>query len=266
MSLAIPASLVWFLGGLGILGLGASSSSERFGAKSLLGAYSAVGWLGVIGGTSVLQFGDRWNLESMPVPVALGVAAAGALAVAPLFREDRRVAPLAAFASGAVALVAGGGAAWMALTVEATPWGRGAGLLGAHWAVLAAATAAALTGALAAGRAVVADAPPNSKTLRAHARDATLRAVLLLWVGWFAASLVHRRFLGAVGLGSRSEWFAVGTTLLATGILFAGWEVGDDRAARIRSTAAPIAVAVVVVAGLWLSFGFGSPFGLSLPS
>lgn len=269
MSIVSYSSVAWSLVGVVTVGLAAQSAGEWFDRSPLGLLYSTVGWAGLVGGAVALQFGDQWEVGLMPVPVALEMAAAGALVVAPLSGDRDEIAPLAAGASAVVALAAGGGAIWMARSVGSSPWPNAALLLGANWSLLAASAASALTGAFVAGRSIYrafGDESPESPALRGHARDAATRAVVLLWLGWSAASLVHRQFIGTTGLGSRSEWLAFGATLLATGCLLIGWDLGDDTSARIRSTAAPIAVAAVIVAAIWISFGFGSPFGLSLGS
>lgn len=266
--LASSAVAVGLLG-VATIGMAADTARRAFSRTTAAIVCSGLGWTGLIGGAVVLGFGGEWAADIMPVPVALGMAAGGALVVAPLAGDREEVAPLAVGASVVVALVAGGGALWLAQTSGATPWGDGAILLGAHWALLAAASASAFTGGLVAVRTAYRsyrDESSGSRSLRAHARDAAVRAVVLLWMAWSAGALVHRQFIGTTGLGSRSEWFAIGVTLLATGGLLAGWDLDDEGFARLRSMLAPVWVAVVLVVGIWLSFGFGSPFGLSLGS
>jgi hypothetical protein len=252
-----------------VIGLAYESGQRAFSRSMVALICSVLGWTGLIGGAVVLGFGGEWTADVMPVPVALGMAAAGALVVAPLAGDREEVAPLAVSASVAVALIVGGGAVWLARASGAAPWGDGALLLGAHWALLASAAASALTGASVAVRGLFRasrEEPSPARGLRGHARDAAVRAVVLLWMAWSAGALVHRQFIGSTSLGSRSEWFAIGVTLLAAGGLLVGWEIDEEGFARLRSQLAPIWVAVVVLVGIWLSFGFGSPFGLSLGS
>lgn len=269
MNLAGHTSMAFSWIGLAVIGLSAGRSIRFLDRGALALMYSVVGWTGMLGGAAALQFGERWSLELMPIPVALGVAGAAALVVAPLAGDHEEVVPFAYASSAVVAVVLGAAAIWMARSADATPWSRGAVLFGAHWAVLAASVSSALTGALVASKwcyRATMGAWSGASPLRGYARDAATRAVVLLWLAWPAGALLHGQFLGVTGVGSRSEWFAVGVTLLATGSLLLGWDLRDDTVARIRSIVAPFAVATVIVAGLWVSFGFGSPFALSLGS
>ncbi len=230
---------------------------------------ATLGWLGILTTASLVQFGGRVGMSVAPVPAAFAMAGSAALVVAPVGASSGLVRRLGV---ALPAVVAGAGAAASIAyltTFEPAPWPQGGLLIGVHWGALAASLAAALvapTLRVAAwwkGRSD-GESSEQARILRAFGRDFTARAVALVWLAWTLGVLVHWRFLGAPGLGTRSEWFGLGVALLATGGMMFGWPLDDRRAARIRGGFAAWWVAAVLVAGIWLSFGFGTPFQLSL--
>jgi hypothetical protein len=234
-------------------------------------AGASVGWLGLVVGGVILQFGPRTGLQLAPVPVALGMAGSAALAVVPVARVHRTVRLAATLAAGLVGVGMAGAALWFSSSHPPAPWPSGSLLVGAHWSALAASLTAGVAGAgmaldwgLRAWRG--AEEPETIELVRAHARDFSLRSAALVALAWPLAELIHWRFLGVPGWTSRSEWFGLAVVLLAAGGLMIGWSLEKEPAARIRSALAPIWVALVVGAGIWLSFGFGSPLQLTLGS
>jgi hypothetical protein len=95
------------------------------------------------------------------------------------------------------------------------------------------------------------------------------RAVVLAWLVWPLAELVHWRILGTPGVGSPSEWFALGTVLFATGLVVASPPEATSEESRRRDDsmrqAIPVAVLLVLALGVGLSLAQGAWFGLSLP-
>ena len=227
------------------------------------------GWIALVVDAALLQFGGRVGMAVDPIPTAIAMAGTGALVVIPATTERTTVRRVGAFVGALTAFGAVGAGQWFGSEFGAAPWPSGALLLGAHWTSLGASAAAATIGGLLGlgwvGLARRED-PDSDRVgiVRAHARDSAGRAVVLAWLAWAIAELVHWRFLGTPAVASRSEWFGLGMTLLATGGLLVGWTLGDDTLERIRSAVATVWVAVVLIAGIWLSFGFGSPFQLTV--
>ena len=95
-------------------------------------------------------------------------------------------------------------------------------------------------------------------------RDAFLRAVTFLWLAWFVTMTEHSNLIGAPGMGSPAEWAFVGTLLITTGLLFAGWKHRDDvLGQRLLQLGPGVAFALwCILAGL--SWRFGALPGFSL--
>ena len=239
-----------------------------FRHPKLLVSANGLGWAGILTAAFAVQFGARVGAEVAPVPAGIAMAGAAALVVIPVTVSTAAVrkiaAPVAALLGGAGAA----GAIAFELQIPEAPWADGALLIGAHWATLGAALTAAAIGAALQLRTAFGGETEEGASIAeiaaAFGRDYSARAIALIWLAWTLAILVHWRYLGAPGLGSRSEWFGLGVVCLASGGLLLGWRLGGGRAARFRRIAAAIWVAGVLAAGIWLSFGFGSPFQLSL--
>lgn len=244
-----------------------------FGVDRSAPVASLAGWIGLVGGAVALYAGQG-SFEPAPVPTAFLMAASAALAILPAAGDSGA----ARFAGALASTLVGGGLGSAALVFASssppTPWSEGAILIGVHWAALGAAATTALAGVLLVAGWVFrivrsSDAEGAEKEafrLRAGARDAAARGVALIWLAWPLARMIHWRFLGTPGVGSRSEWFGLGITLVATGALLVGWDLDESRSARLRSAAGPVAVAAAIITGVWIAFGFGSPFALSLGS
>lgn len=236
------------------------------GRGGLATAAAGFGWAGILAGAFLLQFGPRMGAPVAPLPVAFAMAGSAGLVVAPIGAESSFVVRI----TSAVAALAGGGgvgaAVWATRNLAEAPWPRGAVLVASHWSALGAAVSAAAMGAALTLAWLVLqrrEAPAQRLRIgRAFARGAAARAVVFLWLAWTLAQLVHWRFLGTPSVGSRSEWFGLGITLLATGGVLVGWSL--DSQARYRAALGVLLVAASVLAGVALSFGFGSPLQLTL--
>lgn len=242
-----------------LVGLAAAWTRGR-----LVMATATLGWLGILVGAVCVQFGPRMGVTVAPVPTALAMAGSAALVVVPAATSTEFVRRAG---TAVPALVAGGGTAaslWHLIEVGEASWPQGALLIGTHWSALGAALSAALVGPLL--QLAGGGEGETARAIRSFGRDFSARAVAFVWLAWTLAILVHWRFLGAPGIGARAEWFGLGMTLLATGGLLFGWSLEDDRASRFRAVTASLWVAGVLVAGVWLSFAFGSPFQLAIGS
>lgn len=101
----------------------------------------------------------------------------------------------------------------------------------------------------------------NAQDLRL-ARDLCVRAVGLLWLGWFLAVLLHSSAVGALGIFGAGEWIHVGLTLLATCLLFVGWRTAERPGRMVWTVFAALYVPAWVVL-LAVSWGFHALLGLS---
>lgn len=229
---------------------------------------AGMGWLGLMTAAFAVQFGDRVGLEVAPIPASIAMAGAAALVVFPVTASTDAVRKVGGTVAGLLAIAGAGGAVAFEVMIAGAPWPNGALLLAAHWATLGAAVSSALIGAVlqvGPGRVAFEDGASSvAESAAAWGRDCSARAVGLVWLAWTLAILVHWRFLGAPGIGSRAEWFGLGISCLVTGGLLLGWRLGRGTGARVRRVAAAIWVAGVLIAGIWLSIGFGSPFQLTL--
>jgi len=231
-----------------------------------LTAAAGLGWLGILTAAFAVQFGPRVGLSVAPIPASIAMAGSAALVVVPVTAETSRVRTIGGTIAACLAIAGAGGAIAFEMNVSEAPWPDGALLLGAHWAALGAAVSAALIGAsLQIGQGIgTDDAPEIAAAAAAWGRDCSARAVALVWLAWTLAILVHWRYMGAPGIASRAEWFGLGIGCLATGGLLLGWRLGQGWGAKSRRIAASIWVAAVLIAGIWLAIGFGSPFQLTL--
>jgi hypothetical protein len=258
----------WSIGFGIVAGLAAlwSIRGRRIGATVAVG----VGWFGLLVVGIGLHFGaagtggvpewvPTWSFSGLAPMVALVACAPPAVLPAIHGAEtDAASAAAAAFWSIALAVTAG---VWPeSLTLSAHPQG---GLL---IAVHAAAVVAALSVASAAAGASVLgwfeEGPHRGPAL-------ARRAVVLAWLAWPLAELVHWRILGTPGVGSPSEWFALGTVLFATGLVVASppkaASEGNRAGIDVMRQATPVAVLIVLGLGVGVSLAQGAWFSLSLP-
>ncbi len=105
---------------------------------------------------------------------------------------------------------------------------------------------------------------PNRTAMALYGRDYALRAVVLGWLGWLLATLIHWNHFGAVGVGSPSEWSAVGLLSVATGVLLLGWTRREGRVGRIVRGLVPGVIFGLLVFGIALGVVFDAPFGVSI--
>ena len=94
------------------------------------------------------------------------------------------------------------------------------------------------------------------------ARDLGVRAVGLLWLGWFLAVLLHGGAVGALGVFGAGEWVHVGLTLLATALVLVGWRTTERPGRAVWTLFAALLVPAWVVL-LAVSWGFHALLGLS---
>jgi hypothetical protein len=110
------------------------------------------------------------------------------------------------------------------------------------------------------------DADPKARDVvfALHGRDYTLRAVILGWLAWLLAVLIHWNQFGVIGLGSPAEWTAVGTLLAATGLALMSWSRRESAFHAATRELTPGAVFALLVVALALAVAFNSPPGLSI--
>ncbi len=105
---------------------------------------------------------------------------------------------------------------------------------------------------------------PGRAIMSLYARDYAYRAVVLGWLSWLLATLIHWNEFGAVGFGSPAEWSAVGALAVMTGVLLAGWSRSRRRVESVGRQLAPGILAAVLVLGIAAAVVFNAPFGLSI--
>lgn len=226
----------------------------------------AVGWLGllVIGGglhvgsvgtAGVPQWVPTWSFEGLAAMVAM--AACAPSAVLPAMHGGETDTASSASAGVWSILIAVAAAVWPESWAMGA-YREGAVLIAAHGSALA----AALSVASAAAGASVARWLGHQ---RGDADVLSRRAVVLAWLTWPLAELVHWRIIGTPAVGSPAEWFALGTVLLATGLVILSPRDGETDRAQVLRRTIPVAVFVVLAAGVGISLSQGGWFGLSLP-
>ncbi|MFW5968467.1 MAG: hypothetical protein ACOCV2_13155 [Persicimonas sp.] len=97
-----------------------------------------------------------------------------------------------------------------------------------------------------------------------HARDYTLRAVLLGWLAWLLGILIHWQYYGAIGVGSPAEWTGLGLLLVASGVALVGWRRRDSTVLYLARRLGPAVVFALFVAGLVTAVIFEAPFGVAM--
>lgn len=230
------------------------------------GISSAIAWGGVVVGAVLLGWGESLGVGIAPVGVGLAMAAGAGLVAIDGFDIGgyTRVGSEVGAGVAAAGLVT---ASFVSLAqLGAASWPEGAVLLAAHWCAIGAAVAAASGGFGAVVASIGFGDETNgqpSKTRNLGHRLAA-RAVGFLWLGWAVAQLVHWRFLGVPGIGSRAEWFGLGVSLLASGCYLAGIPSDTGDFSPSRAAASAVSVFVVVAVGVGLAFGFGSPLQLAV--
>jgi hypothetical protein len=201
--------------------------------KKLVQAAVFVGWAGILGGAAGIYTAQLGSWSAL-----VGTAACAGLAVLPMNIRLGSARNLAA-ASGALIPLAVA-VLGLALSVDIAGEPSDTMLLYAgRWGIFCAALVSALV-AVALGlvgqwkggpdRTEGTQIRQNSRpSIRLYARDFALRAVILGWLSWLVAILIHWRQFGALGMASPAEWSALGAMMLASGALLMSWSTRRPR-------------------------------------
>ena len=245
----------------GLASLGALRGEQRAATGAVV-----VGWIGLLaigaglhvgsaGTGGVPQWVPTWSLEGLAPMVAMVACAPAAVLPAIHGAEtDASSAVCAGAWSIALSLLAG----FWPESITLGAYNQGSLLIAAH----AAAVVSALSVASAAALSAVSNGVGSHES---QAVALAVRAVVMAWLAWPLAMLVHWRILGTPGVGSPAEWFAWGTVLFATGLVVASPSTSDARHADVVQRAMPVAVFVILSAAVGFAWFQGGWFGLSLP-